>query len=254
MSENPIRAANDPLRWMIGVVALLLVVVLAATAIRIGILGRGVDASSLPDYGQIDDFALTEAGGHEVTLAELQGRVWIADFIFTRCRTTCPLMTSEMARLTDELAAGPELRLVSVTVDPEHDTPEVLSGFGRRYGADGDRWLFLTGDKEAIYDLTRRSFHLGVAEAGEEETLLAATGDAGTAGGDQATKDGPVQYEGGEPFIHSTRIVLVDREGTIRGYYDATDPEKLRDLRVHARSLLEEPDSDRDPASGRPRS
>ena len=190
--------------------ALIATLVLGAAALwaRLGSPRPGAD---LELHGSVGDFSLRSQTGDEVTRSSLAGQVWIADFVFTRCAATCPQMSREMASLQTDLAAFPDLRCVSFSVDPEHDTESVLNTYATGYGADPTRWLFLTGDKAAIYRLAHENFHLGAAEA----------------------NDGP------EPILHSTRFVLVDREGIIRGYYDSAEPERLRALRRDAVALLE---------------
>jgi len=150
----------------------------------------------LPEYGQTPDFELTERSGRTVSSAELAGKVWVADFIFTSCAGPCPLMSTHMSalqRATEDL----DIQLVSFTVDPETDTPEVLAEYANRYKADPERWLFLTGAKQALYDMIRKGFLLAV-------------------------DDGSLT-EGGKPgpglITHSVNFVLVDREGRIRGFY-----------------------------------
>jgi protein SCO1/2 len=183
-----------------------LILVLARTG-ALAELARGL--RPLPVHGTVADFTLTERSGRTVTGAELTGRVWVADFIFTRCQTICPRMTAAMAALATELADTPEIRFVSITVDPAYDTVFVLADFAARYDADPERWLFLTGEKEAIYPLLADSFHLSAEGA-----------------------DGA--------FNHSTRFVLVDGAGRIRGYYDSTDTAAMRRLGADARRLRRE--------------
>ena len=164
---------------------------------------------TLPVLGKVVDFYLIERSGGALSLSDLLGKVWIADFIFTRCAGPCPLMTTRMSNLQDEI--DPAVRLVSFSVDPEYDTPEVLSKYADQYGADRDRWAFLTGEQESIHRLARESLKLTVKPA-----------------------------EDPEPILHSLRFVLVDREGRIRGYYDSTRNEELEKLRMDAATLLEE--------------
>src|SRR4051812_1750506 len=149
-------------------------------------------ATELPRLWQIPDFSLTERSGRPVTLAQLQGRVWIADFFYTTCPGPCPMLTSRFSQLQKELAAQPDLRFVSISSDPEKDTPAVLQKYAEHFQA-GDRWLFLTGDKKAIHNLANQGFKLSLVE-------------------DKANA--------AEPVIHSTKLVLVDRSGTVRGVYD----------------------------------
>lgn len=158
--------------------------------------------------GTVPAFALTERSGRPVRSDDLQGSVWIADFVFTRCPDFCPLLTTRMAELQRSLRPGDDLRLVSVSVDPVHDTPDVLRDYAARAGA-GDAWLFLTGPRDAVARLVHDGFKLAFAD------------------------DGPPA----QPITHSDRFVLVDRSLRIRGYYLATDANDLARLRADAASL-----------------
>jgi protein SCO1/2 len=156
-----------------------------------------------PVLGAVPDFALTNRDGRTVHRADLAGQPWLADFVFTRCAASCPLMTLRMARLNRDLPADLPVRLVSFTVDPDYDTPEVLERYAQSFKAP-DRWLFLTGGREEMHRLSKEGFKLAV--------------DAG--GGPQD-----------EPILHSTRFVLVDGEAKIRGYYEAFDEASMKKLR-----------------------
>jgi protein SCO1/2 len=162
----------------------------------------------LMTYYPVPDFSLTDQSGKTVTRADLAGKVWVADFIFTNCGGTCPMMTGRMRKLQDALPQ--EVRLVSFTVDPSRDTPQVLSNYAKQHGA-GDRWLFLTGEKSALYDLSIQGFKLALDDANGTEA---------------------------EPITHSTRIVLVDRQGQIRGYYSGLEEEALQRLSEDVKKLL----------------
>src|SRR5947209_12094926 len=107
-------------------------------------------ASEIPIFYTLPNFSLIDQNGSRVTLHDLAGKVWVADFIFTNCGGTCPLMTEKMLKLQEALS--PDSHLVSFTVDPTRDTPRVLAAYAEEHSADRDRWLFLTGDKEALYD------------------------------------------------------------------------------------------------------
>jgi protein SCO1/2 len=163
----------------------------------------------LPKYYAVPDFSLTDQTETTVTLDELKGKVWIADFIFTTCGGTCPLMTEKMRQLQQSVPA--EIRMVSFSVDPERDTPKVLAAYAAEHGAMRDRWLFLTGERQAMYDLCLKGFKLPLDD-----------------------QNGPPV----EPITHSTRFVLVDKEGQIRGYYSATEQEAMAQLAVDAKKLL----------------
>lgn len=163
--------------------------------------------SSLPPVlpAPLPDFALTSQTHQRVTSADLRGRAWVADFIFTRCAGICPVMTAQMARLRERLPG--DVRLVSFTVDPRHDTPDVLAEYARPFKP-GERWLFLTGAQSELYRLSVEGFKLEAMElpAGQRE-----------AGGDG-------------PFLHSSRFVLVDGRARVVGYYDSADTEALERL------------------------
>ena len=166
----------------------------------------------LARYGPAPDFSLVERTGRPVSAADLRGRVWIADFIYTRCEDTCPLQSRAMAALQADLKAYGDLRSVSITVDPLTDSPALLSQYADRYRADPERWLFLTGELRDIRRIVQEGFRLSAA---------------------------PVDDTPDPVVFHSARFVLVDRNGEIRGYYDSNDPRALKRLRETARSLLD---------------
>lgn len=177
--------------------------------------GRGSPgtAEGLNQYGSVPDFALTERNGSTVSLAQLRGNFWIADFIYTSCRDTCPLQTATMAQLQQKYAANPEIQFVSFTVDPERDTPEVLTRYADKYRADAARWYFLTGPRDQLTHLIQQGFHLAVAAA-------------------------PVEAETNGMIAHSPRFVLMDKEARIRGYYDSRDPAALVRLKSDIDTLV----------------
>lgn len=162
----------------------------------------------LPVLGTVPAFELTERSGRPVRAEDLAGRVWIADFVFTRCPDVCPALTARMAGLRETTSTPDPLVLVSFSVDPVHDTPEVLRTYASRFGADAD-WLFLTGPRERIAALLREGFRVAFAD------------------------DGPPTA----PITHSDRFVLVDRELRIRGYYHGSDADDVARLARHAAAL-----------------
>lgn len=184
-------------------------------------------------YGRVPEFSLTERSGRQLTLADLRGKVWVANFIYTQCTETCPIQTAQLARIQAEFAGEESLRLVSITVDPERDTPAALSRYAERYGAHPDRWLFLTGDKRAIYRLAKEGFSLGVVDPDDQAQtsrhlpLFGPTPALATHG-----SKGLV--------IHSARLVLVDRQARIRAYHLPNDEDSLQRLRANVRLLLRE--------------
>jgi cytochrome oxidase Cu insertion factor (SCO1/SenC/PrrC family) len=255
-SLRPWEPALRGLLWGALVLVLVGVVTAGAWSLLRGGLGAGrpgsADSPRLPVYGSVPDFSLTERGGRPVERGDLRGKVWIANFIFTHCLDTCPLQSSQMARLQAAFAGEGDARLVSITVDPERDTPEVLARYADRFSALPGRWLFLTGRKEAIYGLAQEGFRLGVVEAGEvgpsplDEAFPPSRPPGGEArGGVPLRAFGPVPAlaHPGHAFqrvLHSSRFVLVDRSSRIRGYYESADGESLQRLPQHVRALLRE--------------
>ncbi|MDA1259538.1 MAG: SCO family protein [Planctomycetota bacterium] len=162
--------------------------------------------------GKVAEFTLTDQDGQGFGLEQLQGSVWVADFFFTSCPSFCPLLTRAMLELAQEFGDEPALRFLSITVDPETDTPDVLHAHATQNALPQDRWRLLTGDRAAIRELCERSFLLAF---GEE---LGADGD----------------------ILHSSRLVLVDARGRVRGYYDALDPAARLPLREAIRAVIAE--------------
>ena len=117
-------------------------------------------SNPLPVLGQIADFTLTNQDGQITTLADLTNHVWVADIIFTRCAGPCPRMTGQMKSLQDALPPDSEAKLVTLTTDPDYDTPAVMKRYGERFGADFNRWTFLTGTKSEIAGLASDSLKL----------------------------------------------------------------------------------------------
>jgi cytochrome oxidase Cu insertion factor (SCO1/SenC/PrrC family) len=161
---------------------------------------------------QLPDFSLTAVtvdGTSPFERRALQGRAWIADFVYTRCAGPCPLLSANMAGLQKKLPAS--VGFLSFTVDPEHDSPEVLTVYAARFHADPQRWFFLTGEKAELIRLAREGFLLPIAE-----NAAAAPG---------------------ERYAHSTRFVLLDGEARVRGWYDGDDPASLERLAADAKKL-----------------
>jgi protein SCO1/2 len=168
----------------------------------------GCGGGELPVLGTVPSFMLTERSGSAVRTKDLEGSVWIAGFIFTRCPDVCPALTQHMAGLEKQLDGSDPVRLVSFSVDPAHDTPDVLRGYAERAGA-SDRWLFLTGPRDEIASILKDGFKIAFAD------------------------DGPPSA----PITHSDRLVLVDRTLRIRGYYHGRDSDDLTRLAQDAASL-----------------
>jgi protein SCO1/2 len=162
-------------------------------------------------YGTVPNFQLTNQNNQPFGSTQLAGKIWIADFIFTSCPGPCPMVSSRMSELQRPLEKT-DVHLVSFSVDPTKDTPDVLRGYADKLRAQPARWDFLTGSKSTIYDLSKNGFKLAVSDGGEEAGVL----------------------------VHSTRIVLVDRHGEIRGYYEATAADAVTKLLADTSHLLRE--------------
>jgi protein SCO1 len=154
---------------------------------------------SPPILATVAEFALTNQNDQPVTLAGLRGQVWIADIIFTRCAGPCPILTQEMKSLQDALLPVSTARLVTLTTDPEFDTPPVMKKYGERFGADFNRWTFLTGTKKEIAALAIDSLKLTALPVKPEE------------------RQNPTDL-----FVHSTIFVVVDRQARLRGVFETT--------------------------------
>jgi len=235
--------------WWLWGVCVLVALVSVGLFLLVGFeSGSWRAGNDLQRLWEVPDFALIERSGQPVTRADLLGKVWIASIIFTRCVAECPLVSSHMARLQDVFIAEPDVRLVSITVDPAYDTPEVLTRYAQSFAAQPQRWLFLTGDKEAIYTLVREGFRLGlldpheavqssaVAEAGR---WLAALWQLLTPMSALAHPSAPPHDKAQQAITHSARLVLVDRQGQLRHHYDSTDQDALRRLPRDVRLVLQ---------------
>ena len=179
-------------------------------------LDGGRASGELPVLYDLPEFKLIGSDGRDVSRDDLAGEVWIADFIFTSCAGVCPILSARMAEIQRSLVEdGVDAKLVSISVDPTRDHPAKLKEYGERFSADPQRWWFLTGEHDALYDLIAEGFKLSVAERSPEEA-----GD------------------GGDLITHSDRFVLVDQQSRIRGYYHGTERESLERLIVDVSALV----------------
>ena len=178
------------------------------------------NASLFAEIGQtafkkVPEFSFVDQRGQSVTNSNLIGKIWVANFVFTRCQEMCPLLSGWMADVQKKLNSE-NIKLISFSVDPEHDTPDVLSEYAKTHGAISGKWFFVTADKnEKMWDFVSKGFMLGVGEATAEELS-----------------------QGAEPVMHSSRFVLVDQNGNIRGYYDSQEPVEMERLVKDALLLL----------------
>ena len=187
---NPPSRTTEWLVW--GGLAIIIVAIAGAFVVS---KLKPVNAS--PVYGQVADFSLTNQTGQTVSLADLRGKVWVADIIFTRCPGPCARMTRQMKQLQDALPTDSTTKLVSLTTDAEFDTPPVLERYAQRYEAIPGRWLFLTGNQREISNLAIDSLKLTIVEKQPE---------------DRTTPE--------DLFIHSTIFVVVDKQARLRGIFE----------------------------------
>ncbi|HTL18343.1 MAG TPA: SCO family protein [Patescibacteria group bacterium] len=174
-----------------------------------GLKSRQRTGKPLEVYGQVSPFTLTNQDNQAVTIAELQGKVWVADIIFTRCPGPCLKMTRQMLELQAALPPSSNARLVSLTTDPQYDSPPVLKAYAQRFGTDPKRWMFLTGTPKAIANLAIDSLKLTAIEKPSDQ------------------RDSPADL-----FVHSTIFVVVDKHARLRGIFETTgegvDPKAVK--------------------------
>jgi protein SCO1 len=171
--------------------------------------GGRAAAEPLPVLFDAPHFVLTDQDGQPFDSDQLRGKVWVAAFVFTNCAQACPMMTGKMARL-QEAVPSKDVMLVSFTVDPQRDTPDVLKQYAKRFNADPARWRFLTGEQSALLETA----------AGLKLTAIPA--------------------RDGKPIDHDEHFLLIDRQGHVRGVYHSNDDEKMKLLARDAEALVEE--------------
>jgi len=166
---------------------------------------------TVSSYGTVPSFQFVNQNGQPFGSTQLAGKIWIADFIYTTCPGPCPMISSRMNELQKPLEKT-DVHLVSFSVDPEKDTPDVLHRYAEKLQVEPGRWDFLTGPKSAIYKLSHDGFKLAISDGSDAQGIP----------------------------VHSTRIVLVDRHGQIRGYYDATEADAVTKLVADTNHLVRE--------------
>ena len=159
-------------------------------------------------FHRIADFKFLDQDSNWISNETFADNIYIADFFFTTCPDICPKMKAQMLRAYDSLSQTPEIKFLSHTIDPKHDSVAVLKEFATRIGAETERWHFVTGDKEEIYSLGQTSY-------------LASMADDGAAG-----------------LTHSGKFFIIDKNRHIRGAYDGTNPENVNEMIVDVRKLL----------------
>jgi protein SCO1/2 len=163
-------------------------------------------------YHTVKDFSFTDQDGKTVTQKDFQGSVYVTDFFFTTCHSICPIMSTQMERVAEKFKGNPEVKILSHTVDPQTDTVEQLKSYAIKHNADSKQWMFVTGEKKALYDMARTSYLLNA--------------DEGNGGPDD--------------FIHTQNFALIDKERRIRGFYDGTDSTDMTQLLKDIDLLLAE--------------
>jgi cytochrome oxidase Cu insertion factor (SCO1/SenC/PrrC family) len=163
---------------------------------------------SLPEFWPVPPFSLTDQNGAGFDDQRMRGKVWIADFVFTRCAGPCPLMTAQMAKLQKSLPQA-DIHFLAISVDPTHDTPGVLKTYAAEQGLDPQRTRLLTGDEKSVYQLAL-DLKISALPAG-----------------------------GNNPIIHSSRFILIDQRGTVRGHYSMEHSEQIASLKQDAESLIQ---------------
>lgn len=191
----------------------IMTLVLLAGAIALGVT-RSVQRPDEPErFGPIGSFRFTDSAGNTFTDADVRGKVVVFACFFTCCTEFCPALSGTMARLQGELRDVPNMRLISLSVDPDTDTPEKLTKYAEAFGAEPSRWTLLTGPRDAVEPFVRTKLHQAVEEN------KAADRTAGT------------------KMLHSNKLVLVDGDGEVRGFFDGTQADEVDKLKVMIRLL-----------------
>jgi protein SCO1/2 len=206
-SYNQMLSSSNSLRRFYSFLPIVGAIAIALVLVSLSLHRRHDGEEPLRSYGVVPPFSLMDRSGKTVTNHDLDGKIWVADFIFTTCPGPCPMISANMAKLQSKLAGDTRVQLVSFTVDPQDDTPTVLSAYADQLGADPKRWWFLTGPKKPLYALIQNGFYQAVQD-------------------NHGKHLDPGQYV----VSHSTYMALVDGNGTLRGFYqglDADDQSKL---------------------------
>ena len=163
--------------------------------------------NALPEIGMVPEFEFVNSEQETITLNNLKGKVWVADFIFTTCTMACPMMTGNMNIIHKKYKKNDDVRLVSISVYPEYDTPEVLTKYASQYDANTSRWYFLTGEESTVKRVIKDGFKIG-------------------------------DYE--DIIFHSEKFALVDKKGMIRAYYNGMKTEDMKKLKKDINILLKQ--------------
>ncbi|MAQ73615.1 MAG: SCO family protein [Candidatus Marinimicrobia bacterium] len=182
-----------------------LYIIVAITLIGTYMMKDSKNDYQLPKLGSIPSFEFTDSDGNLISQEDLSGKIWVADFIFTTCTMACPVMTGNMNLIHKAFKNNDKVRIVSISVYPEYDTPEILKEYASRYNANTNRWHFLTGPEENVKHVIKNGFKMG-------------------------------DYE--DIIFHSEKFALVDQNGNIRGYYNGIKTDDIKTLKKDIRVLL----------------
>ncbi len=175
-----------------------------------GKIAANLEEVSKKNISKVPDFKFVDQDSAAITSDFVKGKVWVANYFFTRCGIVCPKMSSQIARVQEVFDNNEQVKIVSFSCDPERDTPSLLKEYAAIYGANLNQWKFVTGDKKPIYSFARHGLN-----------IVATEGD----GGD-------------EDFIHSQSLVLIDEQGFVRGYYDGMETREVDQLILDIKKLL----------------
>ena len=163
-------------------------------------------------YHTIPNFEFIDQSGNKVTQETVKNKIYVTDYFFTTCHTICPIMSNQMERVANTFKGNADIMFLSHTVNPEDDSVSVLNEYAIKHHANKSQWLFLTGNKKALYSLARKGYLLNAEE-----------GDGGE-----------------DDFIHTQNFALIDKEKHIRGFYDGTDSTEVNRLIIDIQLLLDE--------------
>jgi protein SCO1/2 len=198
---------NDTKRFprglLLAVSVALVMMIIAAVVVNRAERSRG----TLPIYGNVPEFNYTECRGGAFGLKNMLGNISVVDFIFTRCQGPCPIMATKFQQLYNRYMGTNDIQLVSISVDPDYDTPDVLYEYAQAHGVYDNRWVFLHASADEVVDLSEHGFKLAAGQL---------------------------------PMGHSAKFVLVDRKGRIRGYYSSQDDAGISALEADIASLYKE--------------
>jgi len=180
------------------------------------IVEKVVDGKTVYDttFHQVPPFRFTSSDNEIVTEKTTAGKIYVADFFFTTCPGICPIMSSQLRRVQEAFLDNPDILILSHTVDPETDSLPVLQAYAKRHKAIKDKWYFLRGDNDQIYELAQKGYYISALE------------DANETGTDR--------------FVHSDKLILVDKDRHIRGFYNGTDEKEVDRLILEIKVLLSE--------------